>query len=100
MKKGTCWTIGAKTYLVTPEQRAALEKEDEVYALLLQEREDSLPEDERYDGHHIGNAPDPFRDIRDRHFRAVQETLGPKLNEGCFSDPRSTVVSCSELPIP
>ena len=77
MQKSTSWTIGAKTYLVTPEQKAALEKEEKVYATLLQEREESLSEDERYDGHHIGNAPDSFRDIRDRHFRAVQEILGP-----------------------
>lgn len=61
MQKDTSWTIGVKSYLVTPEQRAALEREEESYASLLQEREDSLAEDEHYDGFHIGNTPGPFQ---------------------------------------
>ena len=71
------WTIGGETYSVTDEQYAALEGLGLEFTKSVDDEFERLRRtDPRYDGHHIGNAPDPFKRFAIEYYEKVCAVLG------------------------
>ena len=70
------WSTGGDTFLVTQEQKSELDSVRDEFESLMSNREKSLEGDYRYDGKHMGNAPDPFKDLAARYLERIREILG------------------------